>query len=462
MLDLLERQQSLTVNQWKIFTACVLSTMMDFFDFFLIAYVLAFVVGGWHLTYGQSAAVLFASGVAAVPGGWFFGWLGDRIGRRKVFMITVLTFSLGTGVMALTPEGGWIFLAVMRLIVGLGVGGMPVVDWPLISEFVPASKRGLITGLSTSLLPAGTLLAAFISSFLEPTVGWRGLFLCGLVPALMAFVIRVWVPESPRWLIGQGRVEEARRALAWALMIDPDEIALPTSPPVRVKTSWLEVFQYPRSVIIGCLTGLAQTGASGMALWTVILFVMVLRVTPAEAAFLAIWPPVAGIVGRLVGSWLSEVLGRRVSGSLTCLAAAFFLSLAGYLHSVFFGAVSLYYVLLFVYSFFGPGAAFAIIFPYMTEMWPGRLRASGLGLAYGTANLGKFIGPAGLALIAGASDYVTPKATLAALIPGLNYFAAWFVLAAGALFFFGIETRGRTIEELDATLDKRVGSATAR
>ena len=93
---------------------------------------------------------------------------------------------------------------------------------------------------------------------------------------------------------------------------------------------------------------------------------------------------------------------------------------------------------------------------------PGRLRASGLGLAYGTANLGKFIGPAGLALIAGASDYVTPKATLAALIPGLNYFAAWFVLAAGALFFFGIETRGRTIEELDATLDKRVGSATAR
>jgi len=90
----------------------------------------------------------------------------------------------------------------------------------------------------------------------------------------------------------------------------------------------------------------------------------------------------------------------------------------------------------------------------MTELWPAPLRASGLGLAYGTSNLGKFIGPLGLALIAGTSNYVNRQATLDAIIPAFNYFASWDVLAALAFLFIGIETRGRTIEELDAALVK--------
>ncbi len=108
MIELLDRQQSLTINQWKIFTAVILSIMLDFFDFLLIGFVLAFFVQDWHLTYGQSALILFSSGIAAVPGAIFFGWLGDRVGRRKVFMITVLTFSLATGAMALTPDRTWV------------------------------------------------------------------------------------------------------------------------------------------------------------------------------------------------------------------------------------------------------------------------------------------------------------------------------------------------------------------
>jgi MFS transporter, putative metabolite:H+ symporter len=456
MLDLLERQQELTINQWKIFVACTLSTMMEFFDFFLIGYVLAFFIGDWHLTYGQSGAILFSSGIAAVPGGWLFGWLGDRIGRRKVFMITVLMFSLGTGAMALTPGHNWPFLVVMRLVVGLGVGGMFVVDLPLITEFVPTSKRGFVSGLSTSMLPAGAILAASLSAFLGPTIGWRGLFLCGMVPVLMAFVIRLWVPESPRWLISQGRIVEARRSLAWALKVDPSAIVLPRAAVAPVRTSWLELFQYPRSLTAGMMIGLAQVGPAGLSLWTVVLFVMVLKVTPAEGAYLAIWIGIAGVAGRVVGSWLCEALGRRVSSTLTLLAATICLSLAGYLHDLFVGTVSFYFVLLMAHSFFGPGAAFAITFPFMTELWPGRLRTSGFGLTYGTANLGKFIGPAGLAVIAGTSNYVNPKATLAALVPAFNYFATWYLLAIVAIVFVAFETRGRSIEELDAALDKRV------
>jgi MFS transporter, putative metabolite:H+ symporter len=80
------------------------------------------------------------------------------------------------------------------------------------------------------------------------------------------------------------------------------------------------------------------------------------------------------------------------------------------------------------------------------------LRASGFGLVYGVSNLGKFIGPAGLAVIVGASSYVSPKATLDGLVPAFNYFAGWYLLAVLAYLLIGIETRGRTIEELDAAL----------
>jgi putative MFS transporter len=451
MIDLLDQQQSLTKNQWKIFTACVFSIMLDFFDFGLIAFTLAFFVRDWHLTFGQTGTILFASGVAAIPGGIFFGWLGDKIGRRTVFIATILTFSLATGAMALTPSHGWVFLAAMRFVVGLGVGGMAAADLPLLQEFMPAAKRGWISGLSIGLLPLGPMLAAALAAYLGSTIGWRGLFLCGLAPAAMAFVIRLWVPESPRWLLGVGRIEEARRSLAWALQIDPQQIALPAAVPARENPAWRELFKYPRSIAAACLTGLSQTGAVGLALWGVTLLVLVLKVTPEQAAFLSIWIAFVGIFGRAFGAWLSEALGRRGGGALLSLLAAATMSLAGYLHSYYVGTVSVFYLLLLVQSFFS-NSTFAIVFPYMAELWPAQLRASGFGLVYGISNLGKFIGPAGLAVIAGASNYVKPAATLTAMVPGFNYFAAWFVLGAAAFLFIGIETRGRTIEELDAHL----------
>jgi MFS transporter, putative metabolite:H+ symporter len=92
----------------------------------------------------------------------------------------------------------------------------------------------------------------------------------------------------------------------------------------------------------------------------------------------------------------------------------------------------------------------------MAELWPAKLRASGFGLVYGCSNIAKFIGPAGLAVIAGASNYVAPQATLDALVPAFNYFAAWYLLAVIGFLFIGIETRGRTIEELDAALARPV------
>jgi putative MFS transporter len=339
----------------------------------------------------------------------------------------------------------------MRFIVGLGVGGLAAVDLPLIQEFVPASKRGWISGLSIGLLPLGPLLAALLSATLGATIGWRGLFAVGLLPAAFAFVIRLWVPESPRWLHTQGRFEEARQSLAWALKVNPEDISLPATLPPPQRAGWLELFRYPRSIIAGILTGLSSTGAVGVALWSVTLMVLVLKVTPAEAAYLSVWIALVGIPGRALGAWLSDALGRRPAGVLLSIATGGATLLTGYWYDLYIGGTSVFFLLLMAGSFFA-NASFSVVFPYMAELWPAKLRASGFGLVYGCSNLAKFIGPAGLAVIAGASNYVAPKATLAAMVPAFNYFAAWYVLAVIAFLFIGIETRGRTIEELDAAL----------
>jgi putative MFS transporter len=288
MLEHLERQKKLTANQWKII-ATANRDMLDFFDFFLIGYVLAFILKEWQLTYGQSALILISAGVGAVLGGFFWGWMGDRIGRREVFILTALNVAFATGIMFFTPDpggwiSGWIFLSFFRFFVGFGNAGLIAVDIPLVQEFVPAYKRGWVSGLTTVLLPAGNVLGALSGWLLAPAIGWRGLFLVGLAPALLVLMIRYWVPESPRWLMRMGRLEKARKSLAWALQVDPKQIELPTSVPEPEKTSWRELFNYPRSMMAACLVALSQTGGVGILMWITVLFVMVLKITPDQAS----------------------------------------------------------------------------------------------------------------------------------------------------------------------------------
>ena len=272
MLEHLENQQKLTTNQWKIFAAATIGDMLDFFDYLLIGFILAFIVKDWNLTYGQSAAILLSAGISAPSGSLFWGWVADRIGRRTVMILTILNFSIPTGFAALTPEHGWLFLTICRFFVGFGVTGLYTVDIAVVQEFVPASKRGWITGVTTTMLPAGLLLGAILAKYLAVYIGWRGMFAIGLLPAGLSLLIRAWVPESPHWLLSKGRVEEARRSLAWALMIDPAGIELPHHVEARPPQPWREIFKYRRSVIAGSLVGLTQVGGVGFVLWQVTLF----------------------------------------------------------------------------------------------------------------------------------------------------------------------------------------------
>src|SRR5438132_14084852 len=108
--------------------------------------------------------ILLASGIGAPPGAFFWGWLGDRIGRRTLFMLSAITIALATGVMYFTPgqDGfipGWLFLVIFRIFVGLGNAGIYTIDLPLVQAFLPPYKRASLSALMPTVLPAGRLLA---------------------------------------------------------------------------------------------------------------------------------------------------------------------------------------------------------------------------------------------------------------------------------------------------------------
>ena len=161
-----------------------------------------------------------SSGIGAIIGAFVWGWLADRIGRRKVFIGTVLNFSIATGLLYFTPDNGWIYL----------------VDHALLRR--RRRRRPLLRGSA-----AGAGIHALLQARLgrrprdlrdparrRPRRGarrlvgsgeWRLLFAVGVLPALLVLLVRLWVPESPRWLCRQGRYEEARKSLAWALQMEP-------------------------------------------------------------------------------------------------------------------------------------------------------------------------------------------------------------------------------------------------
>ena len=268
MFEMLDRRTRLTGNQIKILSAAIIGDALEFFDYFLISFVLAFLIGPWKLTFGQSATVLMSSGIGAILGAYAWGWLADRIGRRIVFIGTVLNFSIATGLLYFTPDNGWIYLAFMRFFVGTGVGGLYCVDLPLVQEFMPSSKRGWVGGIVTCVIPLGVGLGAVLGAFIG-TDQWRLLFAVGVLPALLVLLVRLWVPESPRWLCRQGRYEEARKSLAWALQMEPSALPMPTAADAGpiIKSNWLDLFKYPRSLLVSWLGNAgAQTGVYGITL----------------------------------------------------------------------------------------------------------------------------------------------------------------------------------------------------
>ncbi|WP_280460035.1 MFS transporter [Nocardia carnea] len=457
MFQLLDSQARLTGRQRKLAIVSTAAVCLEFLDYFLIGLILTSLVGDWELSFGQSSVILLASGIGAIVGSFFFGRLADRIGRRPVFIITIAVFSVATGALALTPDSpsfGWIYLTLLRVVIGFGAGGLYVVDLPLVQEFMPSAKRGRVTGLVTSAIPVGFLLGSVLVWLLSDAIGWRGILAIAAILGGFLFFLRVSIPESPRYLVRMGKPEDARRSIAWALEVDLDSVPaelleVPDAKSASRANSIRNLLAYPRSLSVSSLTNLGmQTGYYGLSLWTPTLLVLVLGVSPSEAGMNMVFVTLGALAGRFGFSYLAEAIGRRRAGALAGLAAATLLILATFYDQAYLGGISIFFMLLIVTYFFGEGG-FAVVGPYSGEVWPSNLRTTGMGFAYGFGGIGKVIGPLGLGLILGSSNLVKPEVEPMGFGSGFYYFAAWYLLCAVAFIFLGVETKGKSLEQLD-------------
>lgn len=454
----------LTPRFWNATVVVMLVAMLEFFDFFLVGFVLAIVVKPWHLTFGESTVVLFSAGVGAIVGSFLWGWIADRSGRKPAILLGIVVFAGGTGLQALTPEGWWWFLALLRLLVGAGVGGLASVWTPLIIEFTPTRHRTVFGSLSAACIPLGTLLGSLMAATLTGAIGWRGLFAVGAIPGLIAIWAYFALPESPRWLIVKGKPEQARAEVSRMFGYSRAEVAgaaaeVPSQGHDRV--SYAALTRYPKSFWFTVIAWFgATTAIYGVTLWGPTLLTLLLKITPAHAAFLFIFVTIGGFGGRLLFSFLPTYIGRRGCGMLMGLGGGVFYVLTAVLHNAFLGGVSLFWLGLIAAYVFSDGG-FANLAPYTPEAFPAPLRGHAMGLAEVVNGAGKIVGPIGLGLIAGASNVVSPAATVGAITPGFLYIAAFGFVVFLTFVFINVETRGRSLEALETDLLAQQGSAGA-
>jgi putative MFS transporter len=169
---------------------------------------------------------------------------------------------------------------------------------------------------------------------------------------------------------------------------------------------------------------------------------------------------VFGFVGRISFAYFSELMGRRNAGGLLGFGAGVLTIVAGYNYDTTIMGVSAFWLILAVGYFFADGG-FAIVGPYGAEVWPSHLRTSGMGSAYGFGGIGKIIGPVGLALIVGSGNYLKPDVPLPQIPLAFIYLGCWFLMAGAVYYFFGLETRGKSIEQIDRELAETAGLSTA-
>lgn len=438
----------LNPRYWVTFAIMSGVFLLDFFDFFLIAFVMSQIGPEWKLTYGQGALILYGAGIGAIIGAVIWGALGDRFGRKMQTVTGTFICGIAAGCIGFLPTGAWISLAILRFFVGFGLAAGVTPALTIVVEQTPTRWRTGMTSFFVVFASAGTLLASFTSAILLHAFGWRGVAATGFVAVIVGVLVWAFVPESVRWLAAKGRFTEARDEVARQLGLARDAVPLPTTIPVaQPRASLGELYHKPalfwQTVI---LWGGSASAVYGYYLWGPTIVAQALHVTPAKAAGYFIYVAGSGVAGKIVLSLIAPALGRRSLGFAFGVIAAICLGLAGYFNAVLIGSMPLFIVLTAVSAFFAEGG-FSNLAPYTVEQYGVRLGARSSGLGQAANGVGKIIGPLALAVLAGSSNIIKPQATAAAIFPAFVLLAVLMLLVGLAYLFLGVETHGRPIAQ---------------
>jgi SHS family lactate transporter-like MFS transporter len=196
-MKILAELRALDRQQRAAFYASFLSWTLDAFDFFLLVFVFKAIAGDFHTQVATVAVAALLTLVFRPVGALLFGWLADRYGRHPVLMANVLLFSLLELASAFAPSLHVLFIC--RALFGIAMGGVWGVGSSLVMESIPPSSRGVVSGILQEGYALGYLLAALVYGLLFQFIGWRGMFIVGVAPALLVFYIASQVKESPTW-----------------------------------------------------------------------------------------------------------------------------------------------------------------------------------------------------------------------------------------------------------------------
>jgi MFS family permease len=429
--------------QWTVILAAWLGWGFDVFDGLLFNYVAPNCVPTLlHLQIGspeaKSATLYWAGVLSAIlllgwaAGGILFGHVADRIGRTRTLLLTMLMYALGTAACATAPNLG--VLVLFRVVASLGIGGEWAAGAAMVAEVVPDRRRVEAGALLYTSAPLGLFLATFVNFQIAgvlfkstPETSWRWVFLCGLIPAGVAFAVRVFVREPERWKEAAARAGHPRIRELFT-----PELRGHTLGGFFMAVTALIMWWGCNAFIPVVATGLAQAQAKAQSL--------------DRAAGLALsehWKLVAtsgfnlgGLIGTLLTVPAAKYLGRRMMFGIYFLAsglailATFGLQLAP--------ETRLHMYFLIGLTVFGVFGSFTY---YLPELFPTRLRGTGAGFCYNAGRVIAALGPFLVGRVA-SQGANTLTSALGAL------FCVGFVPLAGMLLLpWVVETRGRKLTD---------------
>ena len=374
------------VSPARAFWAAWSGWMLDGFDSGLYIFVLVPALtdllhsGGLEATkanialYGGYLFSIFMLGWAA---SMFWGWLADRIGRIKVMCLTILFYAFATALCGLA----WSLLsfAVFRFLAGFGVGGEWAAGTPMLQESVPERMRIRLASWLHTATPVGGLLAVG-ASFLVPAIGWRGVFLLGIVPALLAVWLRVNMPEPKMWRQSSTRTHAGTQPLFRGR---------------QARTTWAA------AGMMACII----FGLWSCTFWAPTLIVSRLTAAGTSMAIAQRTASYSGLMlngGTLLACglmpWIATVIGpRRRAATIFFLGSLLSVIAAYVVAAQVLDSVTLFIWLLPPLGFFTNGV-FALFTLWLPELFPTAQRSFGAGFAF---SLGRILGAVGPTLVGG-------------------------------------------------------------
>ena len=430
----------MTSYQRRVFAAVATAWLADQVNVALLVFLIGPLASYFNLTKVQIGLLASMTFLGQLIGNLMAGYISDRFGRRLAFQLTMLIWGLGSFLAA--GATGLVTLMLFRLIIGIGVGGEAPVAQSILSEIIPADKRGFYISFMEGFWAVGFVISGLLAYTVLPILGWRGVFVAVGILSLVIFWARQIIFESPRWLVDQKRFAEADEVLTH--MEHEVAVKLGRPPPAprqyvpETSQSLTNLFRilftraYLRSTVM--LAGLwffALLGYFGLTSWLAVILNQHGFSIIKSIGFVSLIS-VGGIPGFFVAGLLLERMGRK-------LTTALFLVMSALLAYVYGHSISLGF--LFAAGFFMQFFMFGMwccLYAYTPELYPTRARSTGSGVASAFGRVGAILGPI-------AVGFLISTIGRGAVF---SFGAASFVISAALVLSLGIETRGRVLEEI--------------